>query len=140
MLESRKGLLGKPLKERLNEGSKKSHKDKAFDLLDAISRSGSLAIEDCCSVHIMVAVTHQFEKSVVNTVVQNNVNPINMVERSSLIIAATVHGTAVEQLVRPQQLARIAGHSIQLITAPAPAQAPAATVHHAKKKDYVTHF
>lgn len=114
-LESRKGLLGKPTKERLNEDSRNGHKAQAFDLLDAISRSGTLAIEDCCALHVMVAATHQFEKSIVNTVVQNNENPINMVERSSLIIAGTIHGAAVDQLVQPQQLPRIASHSAQLL-------------------------
>ena len=115
ILDAKKALLAKPTTEQMDEAAKRSAKDKAFDLLDAISRSGTLAIEDCASLHVIVAVTHLFQKSLVDTVVQSNVNPIEKVERSSLIIAGAIHDRPIEQLVRPGQLDRIAAHSRQLM-------------------------
>jgi len=41
----------------------KTEKKKAFDLLDAISRSGTLPI-DCCELHVVIAVSHCFENDV----------------------------------------------------------------------------
>jgi hypothetical protein len=40
-----------------------TEKKKAFDLLDAISRSGTLPI-DCAELHVMIAVSHCFENDV----------------------------------------------------------------------------
>lgn len=37
--------------------------NKAFDLLDAISRSGTLPI-DCAEVHVVISLTHSFENDV----------------------------------------------------------------------------
>lgn len=115
--QTRAGLLAKPTTEHMSESARRTQKDKAYDLLDAISRSGTLPIEDCASLHVVVAVTHQFDKSVVNTVVQDNFNPIEKVERSSLIIANALYNEPVEQLVDSHQLSRLAGHC-QAIMAP----------------------
>ena len=84
-------------------------KNKAFDLLDALSRSGALPIE-CASLHVIVAATHRFDQSLMETVIQENVNPIEKLERSSLIVASTVHGTAsAADLLQPREVARIEG-------------------------------
>jgi len=69
----------------------RTEKQKAFDLLDALSRSGSLSIS-CAELHVVVAVTHCFENDVVGTVIQDNVNPIEKVEKSYLMIGSTIHG------------------------------------------------
>lgn len=68
-----------------------SEKKMAFDLLDAISRSGTLAI-DCAELHVFIAMSHCFENDVLGTVVQDNINPIAKVEQSSLLLASTIHG------------------------------------------------
>jgi hypothetical protein len=71
-----------------------TERKKALDLLDAISRSGTLAI-DCSELHVFVAVSHCFDNDVLGTVVQDNINPIVKVERSSLLLASTIHGPTV---------------------------------------------
>jgi hypothetical protein len=59
------------------------------DLLDALSRSGTLPI-DCTELHAMVGVTHCFENDVMGTVIQDNINPIHKVEKSLLMLASTI--------------------------------------------------
>jgi hypothetical protein len=78
-----------------------TERKKALDLLDAISRSGTLAI-DCSELHVFVAVSHCFDNDVLGTVVQDNINPIAKVERSSLLLASTIHGptVAVSELIQ----------------------------------------
>mmetsp|Transcript_39995 Transcript_39995/g.94934 ORF Transcript_39995/g.94934 Transcript_39995/m.94934 type:complete len:941 (+) Transcript_39995:62-2884(+) len=85
--------------QTLQEEELRSEKTQAFDLLDALTRSGALVIEDA-SLHIVVAATHAFDKSLVDTVVQDNVNPLVQVQRSALIMASTVIGLPASQLVR----------------------------------------
>lgn len=102
--ESRAGLLAQPSSAVMGEDHKISAKNKAYDLLDAISRSGTLPIEDCASLHVMVAVTHVFERSVMDTVIKDNVNPIEKVERSSLIIAEVVHNERCDSMIEIKQL------------------------------------
>merc|ERR1719471_1511834 len=56
-----------------------------------------------------------FDESIVNTIVQNNINPIEKVERSLLIVGSTIQGKPPGQLVKPTNLAQIGGHSPQLL-------------------------
>uniref|UniRef100_A0A7S3QCG6 Uncharacterized protein n=1 Tax=Chaetoceros debilis TaxID=122233 RepID=A0A7S3QCG6_9STRA len=93
----------------------KREKNKALDLLDALSRSGSLPIA-CAELHIIVASTHSFEQSVVDTVVKKNVNPIEKIERSHLVVASLIHDVGLEKLLRStHELKRIVGHSPLLL-------------------------
>lgn len=54
-----------------------------------------------------MAATHCFEKNVINTLVQDNVNPIDKVERSALIVATTIHEKPARALVQADQLERL---------------------------------
>jgi hypothetical protein len=92
-------------------------KQTCYDLLDALTRSGGLSI-DHATLHVVIAATHCFDKSVMNTLVQKNENPIESVERSALIMATTIHGTSMESLLKPAELARIRNLSPQLLLAP----------------------
>merc|ERR1719183_1049759 len=87
---SQKALLGKPKEEALHTEEQQREKQAAFDLLDALSCSGALPIA-CCSLHVVVAATHAFDQSLLDTVIQQNVNPIEKLERSSLLVATTIH-------------------------------------------------
>merc|ERR1711862_504605 len=61
-----------------------------MDLLTAISRSGSLPIESS-ELHVIVAVSHCFENEIVDTVIVDNINPIEKMRRSMMIIASVIH-------------------------------------------------
>ena len=108
-------LLGKR-STTISMGSdqQETEKNKAFDLLDALSRSGALAIE-CASLHVMVAATHRFDQTLMDTVIRDNVNPIEKLERSSLIVASTIHGQAsATTLLKTTEVARVEGLSPML--------------------------
>src|SRR5262249_34118775 len=77
---SQKGLLAAPQEASLHTKEQKEEKNKAFDLLDALSKSGALPIQHA-SLHVVVAATHCFDKTLLDTVIQGNVNPIEKVER-----------------------------------------------------------
>jgi hypothetical protein len=95
-------FLTGPTSMSLATGDIAAEKKKSFDLLDAISRSGTLAI-DCAELHVFIAISHCFDNDVMGTVVQDNINPIAKVERSALMLASTIHGQAVERLIAIEQ-------------------------------------
>eukprot|EP00534_Pseudo-nitzschia_fraudulenta_P008520 CAMPEP_0201150568 /NCGR_PEP_ID=MMETSP0851-20130426/11673_1 /ASSEMBLY_ACC=CAM_ASM_000631 /TAXON_ID=183588 /ORGANISM="Pseudo-nitzschia fraudulenta, Strain WWA7" /LENGTH=1014 /DNA_ID=CAMNT_0047427253 /DNA_START=66 /DNA_END=3110 /DNA_ORIENTATION=- len=102
-----KNLLTKPRKETLAKDEIESEKSKAFDLLDALSRSGSLVIP-FSELHIVICATHRFEKNVMETVIQDNINPIEKLEMSTLLMASTILNMPARDLVRkPEDIERL---------------------------------
>eukprot|EP01122_Echinamoeba_exundans_P013036 TRINITY_DN5621_c0_g6_i1.p1 TRINITY_DN5621_c0_g6~~TRINITY_DN5621_c0_g6_i1.p1 ORF type:complete len:1099 (+),score=366.81 TRINITY_DN5621_c0_g6_i1:411-3707(+) len=113
-LQYQKALLAEPESKSLADEEQKEQKNRAYDLLDALSRSGSLSI-DCAELHVVIAATHCFTKSLVQTIVAENMNPIEKVERSTLIVASTIHNDApAATLVKPEQLERVSTYSPKL--------------------------
>lgn len=111
--KAQKALLASPTASTLDSEDQKGERDAAFDLLDALTRSGALHV-DCASLHVVVAATHCFDKSVTETVVQDNRSPIDKVERSTLIMASTVHQQPAAALIQGSQQARVRGASPML--------------------------
>lgn len=103
---AQKALLAPPTLCTLVGDDQKKEKDAAFDLLDALTKSGALAVEHA-SLHVLVAATHCFDRTVTETVVRDNINPIDKVEQSTLIMAGTVHQQPAAALVREAQLPRL---------------------------------
>ena len=96
-----------------NNNSQDKEKTAAFDLLDALTRSGALLIEHA-ALHVVIAATHCFDDSLMDTIVQKNVNPIERVERTTLIMAATLHGVPAAELVQESQVERVLTYSPML--------------------------
>jgi hypothetical protein len=128
-----KSLLAEPETKSLSKDEQGKERNKAFDLLDALTKSGSLAIE-AASLHVVIAATHCFDKTLMDTIIQNNVNPIEKVERSSLIMASTIHGVTPKDLIVGEQVERIATYSPMLITAAEHEAAPSIAVVVEKEK------
>jgi hypothetical protein len=105
--ERQENLLTKPSVHKLHSDVIKSEKNKAFDLLDALSRSGSLSLP-YSELHVIVCVTHCFEKNVMETVIQDNVNPIEKLEWSTLLLASIVHGVPASTLISNSDRTRLA--------------------------------
>ena len=74
----------------------------AFELLDAITKSGALSIDDA-SLHVILASSHFFDLSLLETVIQRNQNPIDRVERSALLLASVVHQQPPANLIIPSK-------------------------------------
>lgn len=99
-------LATAPKTSTLRKDDQEAERKRAFDLLDALSRSGSLPIEEC-SLHVVIAATHCFDQSLMDTVIVQNVNPIEKMERSALIVAELIHGTSAPTLIRRDALERV---------------------------------
>jgi hypothetical protein len=110
---AQKSLLTKPVTTTLGGDQQKEEKSKAFDLLDALTKSGALAIDDA-SLHVVLAATHSFDKTLLETIVQDNVNPIEKVERSLMIVGTTIFGLPASELLADDQRERFFGTSPRL--------------------------
>jgi len=121
-----KALLAAPSSTSLSKEEQKTERNKAFDLLDALSRSGALSF-DQASLHVVMAATHCFDKSLVDTVIQDNVNPIEKVERSALIVTTTIQGKSAAELIKNDQVARVTTYSPALFAVTAGTQPLALT-------------
>jgi hypothetical protein len=109
-----KALLAAASERSLGTDEQKTERQRAFDLLDALTKSGALALESA-ALHVIIAATHCFDKTLMNTLVQDNINPVEKVERSALILASTVHNRRPAELLQPDQLQRVATYSPMLI-------------------------
>jgi hypothetical protein len=89
---------------------------KAFDLLDAISRSGTLPIASS-ELHVVVALSHCFDNDIMGTVIQDNVNPITNLERSATLLASTIWGgVPPTKLLNPDVLSDTTSSSLDRLT------------------------
>jgi len=107
-LSSQDGLLSKPKTTNPNKSDQDKRKNAAFDLLDALTKSGVLSITEA-SLHVIVMATHCFADSIMDTVLKRNVNPIEKVERSQLIMCSTVQQKPIAELINERDYLRISG-------------------------------
>lgn len=114
---SKNSLLLSPESEILTLDEQNTEKTKALDLLDALSRCGSLPIASA-DLHVVLATTHCFDKSLISTIIEDNINPMEKIEKSLLIIGSTIFGTSAKNLLKSDDGAltkRIAAHSPKLL-------------------------
>jgi hypothetical protein len=110
---SQKGLLSAPTQTTLRAKEQKDEKNRAFDLLDALTKSGALPV-DHATLHVVLAATHCFDRTLIDTVIQGNINPIEKVERSLLIVATTLHRLPATDLLAEDQRERFLTYSPRL--------------------------
>jgi hypothetical protein len=97
----------KPKTEQLSSEDLSKERNAVFDMLDALTRSGALPIENA-EVHIVMGAIHRFDNTVMNTVVQRNMNPIESMERSSLIMASTLfQAPSIDAIVQASHVGRL---------------------------------
>ena len=102
----KKGLLADFTTDTWQKDQQRLEKQRVYDLLDALTKSGVLSIEGA-TLHVVLAATHVFDKNLMDTLVQDNVNPIEKVERSNFIVASTIHNVNPAALIKESELARI---------------------------------
>lgn len=108
------GLLATPQKLSLGSSEQGLLRTTALDLLYALSKSGALTID--AEIHTVFATTHAFEHTLLETVIQENKNPIAVLERINLILGSTIHNRSVEEIISPDQAARIQNENPDLFT------------------------
>jgi len=113
-LKSQDGPLSDPKTSNMGAEPQKTSKNAAFDLLDALTRSGAISV-DCASLHIVLAATHCFDLTLMDSIVKGNVNPIEKVERSQLIMCTTIQGKPASALIDDAHVGRIGKYSPMLI-------------------------
>ncbi len=77
----------------------------AFDLLDALSRSGGLILDNV-TLHVVIAATHSFDETLMDCLVKKNMNPIERVERSMLLMGSVLHGVGAKEMVLDRHASR----------------------------------
>jgi len=110
-------LLGQAKATTLLTEEQSREKRRAFGLLDAVTRAGALPI-DAASLHVVLAATHCFDESLMSTLIEKNVNPIEKLERSSLIIAEVVHAAPAARLIKSSVYDRVATYSAPALLPP----------------------
>jgi len=95
-----KALLSPMTSVAMDTDKQKEERNTAFDLLDALSRSGVLDVNEA-EFHVVLAATHCFDQTLMDTLIKKNMNPIEKLERSMLIIASTITELPVEELINP---------------------------------------
>jgi len=108
-----KSLLADPESMTMSEDEQVAAKKEAFDLLDGLTKSGCLSV-DQAELHVLVAATHCFDKTLLETVIQDNVNPIEKVERTELIVGTTIHELPAQELLNAGEVARVSKASPKL--------------------------
>ena len=78
-----------------------------FSKLEIVVENDSALPFENVQLHVVILHTHCFDKSLLHTVTRDNVNPIEKVERTQMIIASVVHGQPPRELIRDNQKSRI---------------------------------
>ena len=94
--------------------------------LDGVHRAPAPPHRVLLAAHVVLAVTHRFDDSLIETVVAKNVNPIEKLEpglehgleRSALLVAETVQALPAPSLVRPEVYERVATYAAPMLLLP----------------------
>eukprot|EP00913_Durusdinium_trenchii_P017267 g16237.t1 len=67
---------------------------------------GALPLESS-SLHVLVAATHCFDETIIDTAIKQNQNPIEKLERSMMIVASTIYQKPARLLLQPGEVERM---------------------------------
>ena len=95
-------ILSKPITAVLTSDDVSQESRKTFRFLEFLSLRGSLILEEA-SLHLVVASTHCFDQSLLN-VIKNNVNPVDGIIASELIVASVIHRKPAGEIIEPVHL------------------------------------
>jgi len=82
-------------------------------LLDSLSKSGCISFEHA-SLHVIIASTHCFGETLMNTVLKDNINPIEKLEHSILLISSTVHKKDISEIIMESEMNKLTYSSIEI--------------------------
>ena len=94
----------------------RNEKNKAFDLLDAITKSGALPLK-CAEFHLLIATAHSFPQSIMCALARDNIDIVTSMNRTVMIAAATVLGVPVSELLTERARAEMQSELADLLTA-----------------------
>ena len=104
--ETRESIIAPFVTKFLENDEQLKAKNEAFLLLDCLTKSGSICVQHC-QLHIVVSSTHCYNKTLMNSVIQQNINPIEEVERSHVILASIIHQETGWNLIHESERERI---------------------------------
>ena len=100
-MTKQRSKLAKAKHEEYKGPEQDQAKKVAFTLLDALTKSGAILLTHV-EFHTFLAATHSFQKTVMDTIVMDNMNPIEALEASAMIMNAVVHQVSdVKSLLQP---------------------------------------
>jgi hypothetical protein len=73
-------------------------KNHAFELLLKLSRSGAFVLTNV-SMHVFIALTHSFQKDLMDGLVENNLNPLKEVQKTMVTMNSVLHGVEPAMMV-----------------------------------------
>lgn len=100
------GLLGKAETTSMTTENIDGEKRMAYELLDALTKGGALPLQQT-TLHVIIGSSHTFERTLINTVVQENVNPIEKLEKTLAVMGSIIHNVPIDALVKPEHLGRL---------------------------------
>ncbi|MBX9694011.1 MAG: hypothetical protein K2Z81_16620, partial [Cyanobacteria bacterium] len=103
---SQASLLSKPVVSTVTEADKKQ----GLSLLQAVTRGGELPLSGA-HMHVLLVATHCYDQSLLGMVLHGRANPMDLIDRSSILMATTIKQKSVRSLLRPEQSERVQNHS-----------------------------
>lgn len=101
--ERRYALVSKKIAtEILSTNELKSEKEKVFDLLHGLTNSGAYLLDQVglVTLHVITSTTHHFDNTLINSIIKDNVNPIDDLDETLLILASTIYNTNIANLTK----------------------------------------
>eukprot|EP01059_Diplonema_ambulator_P001836 TRINITY_DN11538_c0_g1_i1.p1 TRINITY_DN11538_c0_g1~~TRINITY_DN11538_c0_g1_i1.p1 ORF type:complete len:156 (+),score=69.00 TRINITY_DN11538_c0_g1_i1:62-469(+) len=110
--KEQKGLLGKMETVTVDKGKQKEEKERAFDLMAALTKGGEMELH--ADIDIVMTHLHCFDKTLMDTVIQDNTNPIAKLELSSVTTSALLHKKLLYDMLKHSHARRLETYMLKL--------------------------